>query len=586
MRPYLTGLAVVSAVGLLLVMPVQSAEQNEWVTMSGVPTTANLYAVTGVSRTRAWAAGERGTMLMWDGTSWTPQAMPDPNAGQAPQLAQLPGTFINDIVMFNDNAGWAVGHHLHTTGRIFRWDGRTWLLHTKLKAADSNLVNAAFLSPTDGLAVASSGRVYRLKGDVWSVELGSEPLIGGLDIRNITRIEDVDAVPAMGSYVMAAISKPDVVSPGQYEYEPEADSIVWLDKPSFANSRRTPGDRATSDISELFHLPNGTLYYLSSHKNILRIFDTKQKAFTSWTHTLQVTHGVRNYWMLSEGEGWFIGHGGLVSHLSIGPRGLANSNTYPTNQRLTDIWMLDKDFGFIVGDNGTILMLNRPPALTLRPRAEVFRHRGNVFLVLENKGGALVAQQDGHWDIADASGTRVKRIWIPAASIATSLTAGRSLELGWNQVDDQGKPVTWGTYSCTVRIGSYQAKAEFRIETPPSDTPDMVGANAGLVLTAEPTYAPNAAVGFRIQNIGSTAVDVSEATYSIERHVNGNWWPFYTSTASFLGTQTLTPAASRNWSWNRRNSSGNTVAPAGKYRLVVTVPRATTDLNTSEFTLQ
>ena len=46
------------------------AQEAEWVKMADVPTTANLYTVTGVSKTKAWAGGELGTLLMWDGKTW------------------------------------------------------------------------------------------------------------------------------------------------------------------------------------------------------------------------------------------------------------------------------------------------------------------------------------------------------------------------------------------------------------------------------------------------------------------------------------------------------------------------------------
>lgn len=587
MKPIVLGIALVSAVVLLCQVPSHSAESSPWVQMSGVPTTANLYAVTGVSRTRAWAAGERGTMLMWDGKSWHPQTMPDPNAGKAPSSAELLGTFINDIVMFNERDGWAVGHYIHRLGRIYRWNGQAWSLSATLHADESDLVNVAFLSPAEGRAIASHGRVYRFTNNAWEVALGPDHdamALGQVEegTRDIKHLEDVEAVPSINGYVLAGITKPQVVD--NHTPAPEADSIVWLD-PTYwvgVTARRTPGDRATSDIVEMFSLPDGTVYYLSSHKNILRTLDVAQKAFTPWTFSFQVEHGLRNFWMLNEGEGWFIGHAGLVSHLTIGTRGLTNTNTYPTTQRLTDIWMLDEDFGFIVGDNGTILQLNRQPELSLRPAAGSFRHRADVAFELVNTGGALVWELNGHWDITNAAGTRVKRISIPAGS----LSAGRSLRLGWNQIDEQGRSVPWGTYTSTVRIGSYQAKAQFQIETPPSDTPDIVGANAGLALTAESTYAPTASVSFRLENIGSTAVDVGDATYTIERFVNGSWRPYYASPVSFLGAQTITPAMSRTWAWNRRSSSGNAVAPAGRYRIVVAVPRATTDRNIREFTLQ
>jgi len=555
-------------------------QEAGWVKMTGVPTTANLYAVTGVSRTRAWAGGEHGTLLMWDGVKWSQQELPDPSTYKGLQHVERAGIFINDIWMFGESDGWAVGHFIHKLGRIYRWNGTTWSLHTKLEAEDSDLVNVAFASPSNGIAVASHGRGYVWDGTNWD-SIDHHPW-------EVVTLEDVEAIPRRAAYWEAVTgNRMEVQNPVNHDF---VRFCTASDVGQVTRSHiKTPGGPATSDVSEIFALSDGQIFYMSSHRNILRMLTPDGVGFTGFTYQFNVDNGLRNFWMLSGTEGWFVGNAGLVSHYRTDTKtGPGNTNTFPTDQRLTDIWMLDKDFGFIVGDGGTILQRTPPPALrlSLAPAAYSFSYRAEVTATVVNTSQCSVPKVDGHWNIKTRGGTVVKRTEIPYQTARGSLDAGRPLKLAWNQNGDDGKPVGPGEYEMVVRFGDYSVSAPFVIMPPASDHPDVVGAFGGLELTVSSTVAPGAEVVLSVRNRGSQPVDLTGAQYAIDRKVNDSWHRYFLSASGVLGTQSLAAARTQTLAWNRRNTAGPGFAPPGLYRITLTVPAATSDLQVKEFTLE
>jgi len=69
---------------------------------------------------------------------------------------------INDVDMFNDTFGFAVG----SSGTILRWNGATW--STQSSPVSSTLNGVDIFNSTYALAVGASGRVLRWNGATWS----------------------------------------------------------------------------------------------------------------------------------------------------------------------------------------------------------------------------------------------------------------------------------------------------------------------------------------------------------------------------------------------------------------------------------
>ena len=63
----------------------------------------------GLDAKNVWAVGLSGTILKWDGTTWTAQA-----SGSTASLSGIWGTSANNL--------WVVGDG----GTILKWDGATW----------------------------------------------------------------------------------------------------------------------------------------------------------------------------------------------------------------------------------------------------------------------------------------------------------------------------------------------------------------------------------------------------------------------------------------------------------------------------
>jgi photosystem II stability/assembly factor-like uncharacterized protein len=117
---------------------------------AGVAIGLNLYGVFAVNPSLAFAVGQSGTMLRWDGTVWA---------------SILSGTAkdLRGIWMVSDTDGWAVGD----VGTIVRWNGAAWAPET---SPTLNLLNSVqALSSTDVWAVGNSGTILHRNGLGWTL---------------------------------------------------------------------------------------------------------------------------------------------------------------------------------------------------------------------------------------------------------------------------------------------------------------------------------------------------------------------------------------------------------------------------------
>jgi hypothetical protein len=123
-----------------------------WTNISpaGVAIGLNLYGVFAVNPSLAFAVGDTGTMLRFDGTLW------------ASILSGTPNT-LRSIWMVSDTDGWAVGN----LGSIVRWNGLAWAAETSPTLNQLNGVQA--LSSTDVWAVGNLGTILHRNGLGWTL---------------------------------------------------------------------------------------------------------------------------------------------------------------------------------------------------------------------------------------------------------------------------------------------------------------------------------------------------------------------------------------------------------------------------------
>lgn len=147
-----------------------------WTTPGTVPCNHNLYAVDALSETDAWAAGEAGTIIHWDGQDWLP--MPTPT------LASL-----HAIDMLSPMEGWATG-----SGVILHWDGVVWSAVDNPTGAE--LTSLSMVSPTDGWGVGPDSPIMHWDGSIWAVQANT----GSDDLYNVNMASAVDGW-AVGGFI-------------------------------------------------------------------------------------------------------------------------------------------------------------------------------------------------------------------------------------------------------------------------------------------------------------------------------------------------------------------------------------------------
>jgi hypothetical protein len=132
-----------------------------WVTVSS-PILANLYAL---SKDQAgsdfWAVGAGGTMMRsMDGITWTAWSSP---VGPGPVFPVTPNLY--SIFMRTAGDAWAVGQF----GAIIHWDGNSWSSYAS-SPTTNDLRSVYTTSASSGLAVGEAGTILNLgAGPSWSV---------------------------------------------------------------------------------------------------------------------------------------------------------------------------------------------------------------------------------------------------------------------------------------------------------------------------------------------------------------------------------------------------------------------------------
>lgn len=97
-----------------------------------------------LSSTDGWAVGYGGTIIRWDGSSWSTVTSPTRST-------------LYSVYMVSPTDGWAVGGGGTISGTIIRWDGSSWSIVPS--TARSLLLSAYMVSPSDGWAVGYGGAI-------------------------------------------------------------------------------------------------------------------------------------------------------------------------------------------------------------------------------------------------------------------------------------------------------------------------------------------------------------------------------------------------------------------------------------------
>lgn len=126
---------------------------RSWTAMES-GTTQGLYAVWGSSSNDVYAVGYGGTVLHYDGTSWSSTPIPYPRGGnETRDLYAVWGTGPNDIFIGGAN------------GAMIHWDGSRWNYQAIFTSWDVQSVWGS--SPTNVYAVDADGKPHQYDGRAW-----------------------------------------------------------------------------------------------------------------------------------------------------------------------------------------------------------------------------------------------------------------------------------------------------------------------------------------------------------------------------------------------------------------------------------
>lgn len=139
-----------------------SCTTDGWCMPNPLPQSNDLLSVWGTNRNRAWALGNNGTALRWDGSSWMQEAL----------AASALSRFLDGVWGQSAGTVWVVG----ADGAMLQYDGSQWTLATSGTA--NSLYGIWGSASNDIWAVGNGGTTIHWDGSQWKTTLSvtSSPL--------------------------------------------------------------------------------------------------------------------------------------------------------------------------------------------------------------------------------------------------------------------------------------------------------------------------------------------------------------------------------------------------------------------------
>jgi len=274
------------------------------------PTSNELRSVYMLSSTDGWAVGVDGTILHYDGTSWSIVSAP-------PGYTKI----LYSVYMLSSTDGWAVGENADLRV-ILHYDGTSWV------AVPSNtnktLCCVYMLSSTDGWAVGHSGVILHYDGTSWWEYVAPAP--GKEHLYGVSMVSATDGWAVGG-----------------------AGTILHYD----GNSWSTVPSPTTSGLRSVHMLSSTDGWAVGVDGTILH-YDG-----TSWsTVASPVAADLYSVYMVSSTDGWAVGELGTILHYDGNSWSSVPS---PTSSHLYGLYLVSSTDGWAVGELGTILQLKPTP---------------------------------------------------------------------------------------------------------------------------------------------------------------------------------------------------------------------------------
>lgn len=265
--------------------------------MANAPTGQNLYACEGTAVSDVWAAGRAGTIIHYDGVSWS--------AVTSPVIQDINGL---DVVSASEAYGVTDGGHL------IRWEGTLWNTLTTPTVNDLNDISMA--SSSFGVAVGQSGTILHWDGVDWLS--ASSPTVGHLFGVHLFTASDGWAVGANGTII-------------------NWDGVDWT----------TVTSPVATDLNDV-HLTSISYGWAAGDGGEILNWDG-----VNWTSvTTPVVSKLNSIEGRSAAEAWALGNFGVILEWD----GVNwTSFTSPTTRDLYDVTVQNPTDGWGCGEKGTLL---------------------------------------------------------------------------------------------------------------------------------------------------------------------------------------------------------------------------------------
>ncbi len=152
----------------------------------------NLLGVAFAGPSSAFAVGQFGVILRWDGTSWS----------EDPQSISLTQSQLNAVAFTSSGEGWAVG----ANGTILHYDGRRWSIEAPPPAESGENISSVAVAGSEAFAVAGGNLIERRLGGGWEeVEeslLPSDPKLAPRQLRLVAGLPDGGVIAAGRSIML------------------------------------------------------------------------------------------------------------------------------------------------------------------------------------------------------------------------------------------------------------------------------------------------------------------------------------------------------------------------------------------------
>jgi photosystem II stability/assembly factor-like uncharacterized protein len=152
----------------------------------------NLLGVAFDGPSSAFAVGQFGVILRWDGASWS----------EDPQSISLTQSQLNAVAFAANGEGWAVG----ANGTILHYDGQRWSIEAPPPAESGQNISSVAVAGSEAFAVAGGNLIVRRPGGGWQeVEealLPSNPKPGPRQLRLVAGLPDGGVVAAGRSIML------------------------------------------------------------------------------------------------------------------------------------------------------------------------------------------------------------------------------------------------------------------------------------------------------------------------------------------------------------------------------------------------